>query len=62
METIMLSKDWYLEKPDKDSIWFLVDKRDYDKAVPFPTLKVTNANRKDAGKLLKQLRWLNRLN
>lgn len=61
METIELSKDFYLEKPNKNDIWYLVDKRDEDKAVPFPTLKVTKSNRDDKGKLLKQLLDANEL-
>lgn len=61
METIKLSKDWQLERPSKDSVWYLVDMREDNKAVPFPGLKVTKANRDDKGKLLKQLLELNEL-
>jgi hypothetical protein len=61
VETIELSKDWRLERPDKDSVWYLVDLRDENKAVPFPALKVTKANREDKGKLLKQLLDMNEL-
>ena len=61
LETIELSKDWHLERPSKNSVWYLVDMREDDKAVPFPTLKVTKANRTGKGKLLKQLLDANEL-
>ena len=61
LEKIELGENWYLEKPSPNDIWYLVDKRDEGKAVPFPSLKVTKANRDDKGKLLKQILAANEL-
>ena len=52
MEKIELGKNWFIERP-KGSIWYLVDKREADKAIPFPTLKIRKGM--DKGKILKQI-------
>jgi len=53
IEKIELGKNWFIERPEKDSIWFLVDRREGDKAIPFPGLKVRKGM--DKGKILKQI-------
>lgn len=59
MKKIKLGTHWFIERPDPKSIWYLVDDRDPDKAIPMPALKV----RKNTGiiKILKQILDANEL-
>lgn len=57
-EKIELGKNWFIERPE-GSIWYLVDKREPEKAIPFPSLKATKGMHK--GKILKQILDANEL-
>ena len=58
VEKIELGKNWFIERLE-GGIWFLVDKRDPEKAIPFPALKVRKGMHK--GKILKQILDANEL-
>ena len=52
VEKIELGKNWFIERP-KGSVWYLVDGREPDKAIPMPSLKIRKGM--DKGKILKQI-------
>ena len=58
MDRIQLGTYWFIWRP-KGGVWYLTDKRDPHKAIPFPYLKVPRD--KDKGKILKQILAANEL-
>lgn len=51
-ERIQLGTHWFIERPE-GSVWYLVDDREPDKAIPMPGLKVRK--NMDKGKILRQI-------
>ena len=49
---IILSENWFLEKPTHDGIYYLIDKRNDHRLWPMPNLVTTSRNPK---KLLDQI-------